>query len=211
MDENLPKPNIKEQIQTAPPAKKPMPKALIALGIALLAVVMLLIVFAILRNQAAQKMKENTQSEALVPKGTVLFTQELVELDAKGEGSVDITTSTGGNHVGGIVLSIRYNPKLLTNVKIENIKDYNSAFSQSLVPVGTPLYDTNNGSVLLSLQLPPQSPMSGKGVIARLYFKKSNLNIAVNSTQITFLPNTNFITVVQGLIPLAKNQVTVSF
>ena len=133
--ENLPEENlIKEQIQNAPQVKKPFPKLLIVLGASLLLIVALFIVFTVLRNQKIKELA--TTSTTTLPTGAISFDATDIILDSKKSGSVDISISTGGNQIGGVVLAIKYNPTLLKDVKIENIKDPNSAISQLLTPVG---------------------------------------------------------------------------
>ncbi len=212
MEEKLSNPtDIKEQIHTASVPKRPLPKMVILLGISFLIIVMLFIAFTILRNQRVQELRDTTATEITRPAGEILFETPEVKASNNQTVSVDIEISTGGNPVGGVVLGVKYNPLLIKNVKLEAIKDNESPLSQILAPLGDTTYDTANGAALLSLKSLAKDPVTGRGKVARLTFVKASLNVAVDSTEITFLPTTNFITVQEGIIPLTKNLITVSF
>ncbi len=212
MEEKLPNPtDIKEQIHSASVPKKPIPRMVILLGVALLIAVMLFIAFTILRNQKIQQMREEVPTVATRPSGEIIFATPEITVTNNQTKSVDIEISTGGNPITGVVLSIKYNPILIKNVKLEAIKDDTSHLSQVLLPYGDATYDTQNGAALLTLRSIAKDPISGRGKIARLTFTKTSLNIAVDSTEINFLPTTGFITVQEGIIPLTKNLITVSF
>lgn len=127
--------------------------------------------------------------------GYIAFGQKNVFVKQGQKTSVDIVINTGGKQIAGVILTIQYNPHLLTNVSIESIKSSNSALSYALMPIGHPQYDAVNGNVTLTFVLPKDIPaLSGSGRIATLIFTPKTINLAITNTPLSFARNTNFIT-----------------
>lgn len=125
--------------------------------------------------------------------------------------SAEISINTAGNRVGGVVLAIKYNPRFLKNVKLEQIKDPTSAISSSLTPTGTIYKNDPNGEQMIILALPDNEGLSGRGTVARVTFSKAPTNIAATSTEISFFSNSGFTKVTNGSIRVNTNTLKVNF
>lgn len=206
---------INDQIHTAeaPPERNLLAKKPLIIGIAALILLALVGLFLFLWGRDANRTTDQPASQtSTLPPGTILFEPADTILLPGSPSSADITVNTGGNMVGGVVISLKYNPQVLRNVTLEQIKDTGSAISYALEQTGEIEHDTQNGTIVMTLKLPEGSQgLSGRGTVARLTFSKANFNVAIPSNAVTLLPNTNFITVIEGAIPVSRNNLHISF
>lgn len=124
---------------------------------------------------------------------------------------VNIFMNTGGKPIEGIILSISYNPKLLTNVTLVQSKDQYSALSNALGIAGRIENNTTSGNILTTFVLPKgASAFAGSGKIATISFTPTRTNLPVSSTPITITGASVFHTP-QGSLRTNRNSLTVFF
>lgn len=124
---------------------------------------------------------------------------------------VNIFMNTGGKPIDGVILSISYNPKLLTNVTLVQNKDQYSALANALSVAGKIENDTRSGNILVTLSLPKgASAFAGSGKIATISFTPTKTNLAVSSTPITITSASVFHTP-QGTLRTNRNSLSVFF
>lgn len=168
-------------------------------------------IFLYLRMQSTKTpVATPTATENKIPSEIYFDTTEVTLLTGE-TSSAEISINTAGNKVGGVVLAIKYNPRFLRNVKLEQIKDPTSAISSSLTPTGTIYKNDPNGEQMLILALPDKEGLSGRGTVAKVTFSKAPTNIAATSTEISFFSNSGFTKIAEGSIPVNTNTLKVNF
>lgn len=198
MDNQLPKNEkvIKDQLQNVDaPDNKPIFKRKV-ISLALIGILLLLLVGLFMfmsKNISKNKMTEQTSTKKYALPGVVTFEPASINVIPNQKSSVDISINTGGNEVRGLIIAITYNPNIVGDVKLTQVKDPQSALSSTFMTIGKVTYDPTGGA-LITLRLPESTPsLKGIGKVATLTFVPKKINVAIPTAYITFSPLTNFI------------------
>lgn len=175
-----------------------MPKKTLALIFGLVLVTIVLFVIALRSNQKA----EDTD---VTPTGTTVETSPTpdvahsvlslspnpVNVASGGQGSVDVNIDTSDNEVTAVQLELSYDPKVVRNIQIAPGPLFTGAVE---------LIDENDpqaGRYTYAFGITPaQSPIQGKGVVARITFTAS---ASSQPSSLTLLPAT--LVTAQGIGP----------
>lgn len=157
--------------------------------------VVLLGVFGFLATRELERQGEQTQEEELdmtTPEASVYFEPATVNARPGQRSEVDVVIDTWGREVSGAVLSIKYNPNILRDVRLEQFKDTTSAVSYAFSEGTVAENNEATGVIILPLSMLETTPMQkGKGVVATLSFvPKDDFS---TFTQVSFDIGTTFI------------------
>ena len=201
---------IQDQIQTAPPpAKKHFSKKLIIIIAA--AIVTCVLVVVVITSSFFMKNTPsgtNQTSREIVYSTEMRFAETEITAQAGKTVSVDIEIDTHGKAVSGATIAIQYNPNIMSNVTLTQVKDPTSAIANSFESVDSRNLD---GQTILFLNAPDSTPeQKGSGTIARLTFTPKATN--ATQTEITLGPSSTFNTrVPEPQIGIIKNSLLVKF
>ena len=216
MENNLPNQEnlIKGQLHdSVTPKKTFFAIKLIFIGILIILLAVIGTTFYLIKSfQIKKNATPVTKSEHMMPPGKIYFDNTELDVSPNETNSVNIEVNSGSNQVGKVVLSIKYNPYFFTKIKIEQIKDPNSALSQALIPDAAIENDEKNGYLRMSLTAPKgMQGLKGKGIIAKLTFTRSAANVAIPSSEISFHNLTSLSTGTGDQIPVQSNVLTTTF
>ena len=202
---------IQDQIQSVDsPAKKIISKKIIMIIVAVVVTVILLVVFAtssfFMKTSPTESVDQNATQ--IVYSTEMRFKETEVTAQAGKQVSVDIEIDTHGKAVSGATVAVQYNPNVLSNVKLTQVKDPTSAIANSFESAGT--RDIDGETMLFLNALEPTPEQKGTGIIARLTFTPKATN--VTQTEIKFSGSSAFITrIPEPQIGIIKNSLLVKF
>lgn len=161
-------------------------KVKILIGVIILMVILLSIFsFISMRQAPGEATTEEERVNLTTPEASVYFSPSTVNATPGKETTVDIIINTWGKEISGINLSVKYNPNILSDVKLEQFRDTTSAVSYAFEETFAAENDPNNGVITLPLSMLETTPeQKGEGIVAKLSFTPKDAY--TNLTQITF-------------------------
>jgi len=144
--------------------------------------------------------------------GSVIFDPARIASTTGKQSTVDIILNTGGKKIKGVILAIKYDPRILENVALTPFLDPSSALLYSLKADGQTTKDTFSGGLIMSLKLPQGiNDLAGTGKVAQLTYAVKPLNVAVSTTSIEFTQLTGLLFTGSGeKTNLVKNKLIVT-
>lgn len=182
------------QQQSAPtPLGVPVKTIALIVLLAFIAAVLLYIALTPKKTNTATRVVQVEQSQ----ENTVLSLSN-TQKNANGTYFSDVLIDTGKDKLNAVQLELSFDPKALTNVDIS---------AGNFLPQATELIkkvDPVNGTISYAISLPfGQSPVSGKGVIAKITYSPVSSSLDT-STTINFLPKTEVSSLSTGLSVLKQ-------
>jgi hypothetical protein len=134
------------------------------------------------RQQIDQSKRISSPAPTPVANTVLSFSPRIVQFDASGNASVDITIDTGYNKVTGVQLELGYDADVLTNVQVS---------PGTFLPSAVVLLENNavpgRYSYMLGLA-PSKNPISGVGTIATVRFQRNINNQEKTQSMLTIMP-----------------------
>lgn len=164
-----------------------MPRKTIALIVTLFIITVVLLFVAMRSNAPKTQLPPQpitTEQPTLSPfvATTLSLSPNPVYLTAS-KGTADVEINTNTNEVTAVQLEIKYDPKVLTNVKVVQ----GPFFTQAIQLLN--VSDTKGGHVTYAIGITPsQNPLQGTGIVAKITFNKIP-SATAQETQITIEPN----------------------
>lgn len=169
-------------------------KVKVLIGVALLSVIVLTILGVVLTRQATEAPVEKEYSVNLTtPEASVYFSPATINATPGQRTTVEIIINTWGREIAGANISLKYNPNILSDVRLEQFRDTTSAVSYAFEEELDAEHDPVNGIITLPLSMLDATPeQKGEGIVAKLSFIPRDAH--TNLTQITFDVGTALIT-----------------
>jgi hypothetical protein len=190
-----------------------MPRKTVFLIISLFVITVVLLTIALRSNRTANQDQTNgqpeiTQTPAIAPQAAteMMLTPDIVQLAGSSNGSIDVTIDSHVNEITAVQIELQYDPKALTNVKIES----GDFLKQSIQLIND--VNATAGRITYAIGITPaQRPVRGAGIVAKITFTKLPRTTA-QQTEIKLLP-TSLVTssgIDKSVLKLTKNT-TITF
>ncbi len=176
-------------------------------------IVVLLMLFLFLGSRLAKNRLSSTNPTPTVnltsPEASVYFDPATINATPGQITNIDVYVDTWGKEISGANIAIKYNPNVISNVKLTQFRDRSSTVSLAFENVSSS--ETVNGTIELPLNMAPTTPMQkGRGKIAVLSFTTKPAN--VTQTSLSFAASTALITkTAQKVIVLQKSNLIVHY
>lgn len=173
----------------APVTKKSSPVKYILLGVSLLVIAVALVMLGVFSPKPTPKKEQTAVVSGPTPTPfahTVLsFSPNPAAMTGTTTGEAEVVVDPQGNQVTAVQLEVTYDPKVLTNVKIESEKTF---FTGPIVLINKT--DKTLGHITYALGITPaQQPVTTMGKVVKVTFSKLP-GVTAKQTMLKLTPET---------------------